>query len=450
MGWPEVPRDEFERQQFDRGVEARVRVLDANRGDNSRTYALLKIEYSDRDGERAAALLNTLVDVWIQDRIARLREPAQERSARAKDEADRAMQTWSAYAREKRELELTYGIRPDYGLEQQRQQYQERVKEAQQREEALAEKRRELRGIEVKVLRLQERLGTLVPRVAPQQEMLLSRATDYAAKHNHKALAQLINAAMYHRRAMLAFRPGTSQYRSAQRSYDMVTQQIGLLLPSVQVDSDGMVPNPDHEKVAAELREAELQRDQLQAEVAELERAKAASRAEFERLVEGFRFYEEKLQRLKEAARARDEAQQKLKAEEDYLARLTSDVPVTQVKQALVPATPTEPNIMLVGLLGCLLGLGAAIGLILVFDFLQGTFKTIDDVERGLAVPVLGGVSYLETDEERQRAVRGRRRASFAAAAALLLITTVVTIFYVDPTRLPPFVRDLLTILLGA
>ncbi|MBP8299614.1 MAG: hypothetical protein KA020_04560 [Planctomycetes bacterium] len=105
---------------------------------------------------------------------------------------------------------------------------------------------------------------------------------------------------------------------------------------------------------------------------------------------------------------------------------------------------------MVVALIGCVLGLGLAISLILLLDVMQGSFKTLDDVERGLAVPVLGGVSHLETVEERLHAVRSRRRVTLVSAAFVVLLSGVVILFYWDPTRLPSFVRDLLAMVLGA
>ena len=91
-----------------------------------------------------------------------------------------------------------------------------------------------------------------------------------------------------------------------------------------------------------------------------------------------------------------------------------------------------------------------AIGLILAFDLVQGSFKTIEDVERGLPVPVLGGVSHLETQDEREHAVKSRRRVAIVSGSAVALLTVVVSIFYFDSTLLPPVVRDLLAMILGA
>jgi hypothetical protein len=128
--------------------------------------------------------------------------------------------------------------------------------------------------------------------------------------------------------------------------------------------------------------------------------------------------------------------------------QLTQDLPVKQLRRAVVPPVPTEPNIMVVASVGCLLGLLAAIGLILLFDFMQGSYKTLEDVESGLPVPVLGGISHLETQVERQIASRSRRRVSLVAAAALLMVTAIVLVFYLDPNRLPAGVRNVLNVLL--
>ena len=127
---------------------------------------------------------------------------------------------------------------------------------------------------------------------------------------------------------------------------------------------------------------------------------------------------------------------------------MTRELPVTQMRRALPPPAPTEPNILLVALIGCGLGLLAAIALILLLDFLQGSFKTMDEVERGLGVPVLGGVSHLETEMERMLTARSRRRVSLVLAAALLMVTAIVIVFYLDPNRLPTVVRDILRVLL--
>jgi hypothetical protein len=135
---------------------------------------------------------------------------------------------------------------------------------------------------------------------------------------------------------------------------------------------------------------------------------------------------------------------------DNLIARLENQQTIRIVEPAREPPRPTEPNILIVALIGCVLGLALAVAMILLLDVLQGAFKSVEDVEDGLPVPVLGGVSHLETEEERQRALRTRRRTTVTAAAFVCVCVALVLLFYADPTRLPPVVRDVLALLLGA
>ena len=255
---------------------------------------------------------------------------------------------------------------------------------------------------------------------------------------------------LFHQGAMQStFKEGTPEWIRHKRSYDQTLAQLRALVPQASSDPDGKVPNPEFLVLAGKIAADEEAHALLVAEINSLEGELSTERQRIEALKEGYRLYNTKLRELKEAETNRDLALEELHAAELILGQLSIDVPVEVVRPAQVPPRPTEPNVLVVALIGCILGLGAAIGLILLLDFLQGTYKTVDDVERGLSVPVLGAVSHLETDEEREHAVRHRRRVSTVAAAALVLITIVVTIFYLDPTRLPPVVRDLLALVLG-
>ena len=117
--------------------------------------------------------------------------------------------------------------------------------------------------------------------------------------------------------------------------------------------------------------------------------------------------------------------------------------------EAYQPPEPTVPNRTLVTLAGCLIGLGVAIGLILLLDFLRATYETVSDVEIGLALPVLGSLSHMETDAERRRVHARRVRLTMISAVLLTLLVCVVTIYYIRPASLPAIVQQLLSLLLG-
>lgn len=117
---------------------------------------------------------------------------------------------------------------------------------------------------------------------------------------------------------------------------------------------------------------------------------------------------------------------------------------------AEIPATPTDPNIVVVALTGSLVGLLAAIGLVLLIDVVRSTFKTLEDVEFSLPVPVLGSMAHIETTEERRAQVRSRTKIALVSGAFLVLIVAVLSIYFVAPTRLPTAVVDLLDNVIGA
>ena len=212
-----------------------------------------------------------------------------------------------------------------------------------------------------------------------------------------------------------------------------------------------MIPNPERVALQAEIEKTELEL-RTQEKVTESMLAQTSmDDQQLQRLGDsGFADYERLEKSIAETQKSLAGAHEDLETARARIGKLNKEPPVTVQTRAQTPPRPTEPNIMVVALIGCVLGLGLAIGLILLLDVMQGSFKTLDDVERGLAVPVLGGVSHLETQEERIHAVRSRRRVTLVSAAFVVLLSGVVILFYWDPTRLPSFVRDLLAMVLGA
>lgn len=446
LSWPEVKGlDEFDREQFYRAHEARVQVSERSGGDPTRTYVQLRVSYKDRDGPRSADLVNTLVRVWMEKRTEELRAPALEERQAAKDKAEAAQQVLARYRKELQQLQQSYGINPKYDLGDQRDDYsnerEERQERARDQEKRLLQRSR----LAAKIEKDKALLAELPAKIAPPVGFILTEAAKY--KETRTLVAQAMHAMVAYTQT---FKPNTPNWFKAKRNYDNLVATIQQMIPKVPVDPDGMVENPDHRTKREAIEADEKALAELDAEILTATKRLEKEKADLLRLSDGFALCADKEQDLKEATEARELAVAELRKANDKLTALQQDVPVRQLRQAAIPPTPTEPNIMIVALGGSVLGLFAAIAIILLFDMLQGSYKTIEDVERGLGVPVLGGVSHLETEGERVAAVRSRRRASLVAIAAVLLVSAVVFVFYVDPTRLPPTVRNILMIILGA
>jgi len=446
LGWPEVKGlKEYDQEQFYRGCEARVLVSERSGGDDKRSYVQLRVAYKDRDGPRSAELVNTLVRVWMEKRTEELRAPALEERQAAKDTADAADQVLSRCRKELAQLQQNYGISPKYDLRDQREDFSDEREDRLERAQEQEGRRLERSRLAAKIEQDQTQLAQLPAKVAPEVGFILTEAA------KHKETKALADRALY---AFLAYTgthvPGTPASLKAKRNYDNLIATIQRMLPKVPVDPDGMVENPDHRKKREEIEADLKQLAELDAAILAADERLEKEKASLIRLAVGFELCADKQQALTEAADARALAVGELRKATEKVTALQKKPPVHQLRPAAIPPTPTEPNIMIVALGGSVLGLFAAIAIILLFDMLQGSYKTLEDVERGLGVPVLGGVSHLETEGERVAAVRSRRRATLVAAAAVVLVSLVVAVFYVDPTRLPPAVRNILTLILGA
>lgn len=90
--------------------------------------------------------------------------------------------------------------------------------------------------------------------------------------------------------------------------------------------------------------------------------------------------------------------------------------------RAIPPSQPAAPNRIQLLLVGWILALGAAAGLVLLAERLDTSFHTLDELRSFSRLPVLASIPLIRTDSDR---IRRRRRAwvgAISAVAALSLI----------------------------
>ncbi|MBX3463450.1 MAG: hypothetical protein KF830_09775 [Planctomycetes bacterium] len=446
LKWPEaMVADPSLRTLNERQVNGRLSVVDLNQFDRDREHAQIRVTYRDRDGQRAANFLNKLVPTWIAATLRSLREPAEADQRRANEAANNHRRLYEQLAEERRQLALRYQIDPSEQVSFLRLQLQAEEQRAQtELRNGVEQVQREVEAARRLLQRSRDLLADTPARVQPDADVLL-----VAAKASPEGL-RLSAMLLRYREMQRNFRDGTDGHRQATLGIAQIEQKLRELVGTATADADGLMPNPLHRERQQAVEEQERALAVLEADLATREAQLAGETARVARRAQGFVEYERKVEQLADAKKDLDAATERLRAATAVVASLGKQQTVQQVGQAQPPPRPTDPNILVVALIGCVVGLGAAIGLILLLDIVQGTFKTLDDVERGLPVPVLGGISHLETEAEREAAVGRRRLVSWTAAAFVALVVVLVTIFYVDPTRLHPLLRDLLAVLLGS
>ncbi|MCU0864214.1 MAG: hypothetical protein MUC36_10505 [Planctomycetes bacterium] len=444
LKWPEASiTNSYELTAAQKEIAGRISVVD-NNPDRNRAYAKLQVFYRDRDGERARRFTDTLVRTWLENYIKTLREPAEAEYKRSTDEVYRLGLAYDNLIHDRQELERKYEIEPDVELGWQRAKYQERVD--QQKERQL-----QMQAMETQQLTLDYRLQQARNRLQDLPEFVKGNSEQFRDQLKSSAVAQQLYERVRQARAKMqfSFRAGSRQFLEAKRMVEQGEAQLNEMVATPAGAGEGMIANPERAKLEAEIAEDMVQRDVLLVTLQRLREQINADAARLADLIDGYAQHERKTKRLEEIDEELKYWRDRQKAADELRSLLDKKPPVRQLTPATVPPRPTDPNILVVALIGCVLGLLVAIGLILLLDMLQGTFKTVEDVERNLAVPVLGGISHLETEEERTALVRSRRRGTLLAFGFVFLVVAVVTIYYVAPTRLPPTVRDLLAMLLG-
>ncbi len=104
----------------------------------------------------------------------------------------------------------------------------------------------------------------------------------------------------------------------------------------------------------------------------------------------------------------------------------------TLIEPPLVPEEPSSPNRPLVLLLGLLLALGAAIGVPLLLEAVDGRVRGSRDLTRLVSVPPLAVIPWMQTEDE-SRTHRTKQRMLVAGAATAVIALLLLVHLLVRP-----------------
>ena len=415
----------------------RVEVYELDEGEPGRSSALLGLRYRDTDGRRSADFVNKLATHYVKDEIDGVIEIELETHKLLLGEVDQKSVEWANAVNQLKEWTRENQMDPhvvDAQGKTVRSERDKRLRELEAKVGALAADLAKDRT-ELEVLREEQKR---FEKDLPQDLLDLPQTKEH--------LIPLLEIWQRHEARLEGLRPGSRDYpivqgrvASARKAYEMMEQRLRKLVGGTKV-------NPAWELIQARIV---LVRARLASHLA----GQNVLGKQLEELRLWIKNWPDALSKLTKIQHRLESAKTELEQARSRLDQQSSQVAairgnqrqiIKHIRRAWEPNKPTYPNRALVAGLGGFIGLFVAIGLIFLLDVLRPSFKSYEDVSRGLPVPALGCVSYLEI-EEKAAAARGKRvRWILAIGFVGILIAGIVVIYLVDPVRLPDFVRNLL------
>jgi len=103
---------------------------------------------------------------------------------------------------------------------------------------------------------------------------------------------------------------------------------------------------------------------------------------------------------------------------------------MTIIERAEKPLSPVKPDPLMIILAAVLFGGGCGLGAILITEYLDDSFRSVDEVERVLGTPVLGTVPKMESGFAWERKRRGVMIAAWIIGAVLIVGIMSGTLYF--------------------
>ncbi len=403
--------------------------------------SFVNIEYSHVNDGWAVDFLRALRNDWTSDVIQRDRNKIQEESLTLLGARDRLVAQYKFAESELTDLLREYGLsatQPVPGQTAARSEDTEfeRLRAA---EVDLRKTKDEIEESQVLLAEYQDRLAKLPPKINAEDRVVggFSNAEEIA-----KIELQILEA----QKKLEPIRPAHSQYdklqdevRRLEASRESLKRQTskGELLQTTRNNPEVQVTQTRIDRLTTEIRVNEAKRDRLQKAVDEGSRHVE----ELQTVYRDVREKKDAIARLSaNVATAEAAYQAKARDVQLLLSPLANPFEITQ--EVFPPSKPTEPNPLLIISFALVAGLAIGLGIAVVLEYSKNSFRSVGDIGRVMAVPVLGSIQRIVTRRE-TRLVGVRRIA--VGAASLTFIGAVLFVTWAwanDATYLSQDVRD--------
>lgn len=408
---------------------------------SNQVTSFVNIEYSDVSVEWAADFLRALRNDWTSDVIERDRNKVQDELAKLNEVRRRLEKQYKREEQELTEVLRANGLsatQPVPGAVASRSE--DPIFERLRRNETDLEKT--IAEIEeMKVLRddLQSRLDEMPQRIDLEETVV-------GGFSNEQELADIELQILSAQERLKGIRPAHSRFKQTQeeiRALETRREQLTRMVSKGELQQRSQA-NPQLaptrarlEALASNLRVTEARRARLAADIEEDQRLVA----ELQNVYRDVRERKDAIARLS-ANLAAAEASYQAKSREVELLSSPLANPFEITQEVSIPSKPTEPNPWLIVSFALVAGVAIGLGTAVVLEFSKNCFRTVADIGRVMAIPVLGSVDRIVT--RRESRLGAVRRVS-VAAASLVFVGAVLFVTWAwanDAKYLSQDVRD--------
>ncbi len=428
-------------EQFDWLEDAQQAVKVTPAQSTTQGTSFVNIEYSNVNVDWAADFLRALRNDWTEDVIERDRRKSEDEVKKLNEARSRLEKQYQNEEAALTELLRENGLsatQPTPGADASRTE--DPVFERLRRNEIELEATRvEIDQIQVRKAEFERRLEELPPRV-DQEEMLVGGSSNAAEVQELEDKIEALKAQLE------GIRPIHSRYKEIQqeiRKLEKQREQKGVQITKGELQKRSG-PNPLIAPTRQKIDDLDTDLRVAEARLVSLEAKVQADSRRVEELQPVYREVRERKETVARVAENLDAAELAFQGKSREFAILSSPLsnPFEITQEVDVPSKPTEPNPWLIVSFALVAGIAIGLGTAVILEFSRNCFRSVGDIGRVMAVPVLGAVGRITTRRE-QRLASLRRISVGTASVALIGAVLFVTWAWVnDASSLSQDVRD--------
>jgi len=369
---------------------------------------VFQISYEDKNPKRSRTLINTLIQIFIEENISKKTEEAMVAVTFAEEQAQ-------IYKQKLEESEKAlYEFKSKYPLQLPGKEQDLNVSMLINYQTALTTVEMNLKEVQNKIDLYRRQLSGQEPVIISSEMIDLNPAVTRLNTKLQDLQSKLDT--------LMTNDPTAPEILDIQIEIEDVREKLRLETEKL-VDSETADTAPlFYQRLEQKLKDAQMEADDLSGRGKNLEKLVK----EYEGKIETLPEQEKDLARLTRDTRVNENIYEmlRLKVEEN---RLTAEevkkkgTRYTILEKARLPLKPSKPQILLTSIVAFILGVFSGFGCVFVAEFSDHSFRGIEDAKQFLELPILGSIPII-ADGDALRARRTRNR----QIAVLIIILFVV------------------------